>query len=835
MSEPARQLGPYDTEQDGGGIKPPRPKLGVVQGANEGGGKKSSEAGLHVVGGKKGKKESDKEGGKSGIGDAASKAKKATNFVFNPEGAAAKSTFQKAKDALVGGKKEKKRSVIVTLSVIAGVALGLGFLAELPYEVIPLTQSLQNHLLAGVSENMTLESDRLASDYARDRMERSLGLRCKNLRTCVKNAKAVFGKCKEADNVCKMFREWDNSDLLGQFEEKGITFSKEGDTWFIHSGAIPEGKLDVTEVVRDKNANLFEFAEKKIPGFGDTLREIKEATIVSKGSYFHNIFTKLFRVLWTGDGKGTRVKDKDTTDAQKADAFQGADTLTTDVAAADVAVAAECLADQKCAPEKTNPGTGDAAQDQTAGQPESDTRVEMNQAEEAAVSKFGSKKLGALLKSYADLKAKGKNALADAIANAISGATGADLSKEATRELIDKLGGVEAIVQISAQVLNFAHSEGNKLKALYFMVHYGPDIVRASEFLAESDKERSGCYDNNGECQNDLTMIGSFARALHNKGANATDSSYVNHVINGNYDEQSTETIHSDLAFRHLALNGYSNPITQLTSFANKIPFFGTLVGFVNILNSIIGAIAFLPNLLIQTIIHATHLDAISGKVLSALLIWITYHALPVGGIIDPRGDDLGSTIGIGIHLMAWTAGDAIGGKRLTPLQAATLSNMHLDAQHRSFEQRPLFARIFAKDTQYSLVSQISLKLPSSFGDLFQGSFTSLLQNPLNKTLGSIASIFHPGSVFAAATPEKSPDGVWENGLPADDPLYTTNSETYQNEHHCVPQSKKDYPHWNAHIATDPDTQQIYHTQTEGCLTQQRAMEGMGILNGYSD
>jgi hypothetical protein len=791
-----------------------------------------------------GDKEAAAEGGAGGIGDAANAARNAASFAYNPEGAAANFVRNRFRNFFWGGKKAKRRTLLGGATGVGIIVLGIFFIATLPNELVALSTDLQSHLFAGVEADISAESDRLVSDYMRDRMEKSLGLQCKKLRTCIQDAKKNYSNCKQDDDICRLFSKWDDSDLAGQFEGKGYSFQKDDNgRWNIYSDELPGGKLDIHDAIGDKNTNLFDFANEKVPGFGDTLRDTKETLVVARGSYLHNIFTRLFP--WTrfyGDKAGTSSDPDPTKEDQttKENAFNEVD--TGEAVASDAQVLADsekCLADN-CDPTKRNPPTGDAASDINPVQ-QSDFETSTTADEEATAAALDKTSLKDLYKKYTDLKAKGADALADALADAIGKVTGSDVTKEASKAVInnlsDKVSGPIAVVQISAQILNFAHTVGTTLVALNFTVHYYPYIARAVEIHSEADKEKSGCTNvNPGQpCPNDLTMIGSFASALHANGSTATGGCYANYVINSNSDQQSAAQVHSCLTSRHMALNDYSNPVTQISSFVNSIPFFGVLLNFVNILNGIIGAILFIPNLLIQAIIHATGLDAIIGKVVSALIFWIAEHALPVGGIMNPGGADVGDTVAIGTHLMGWTAGRSLGGKRVTPTQAGMIMNTQLNAEQKTFQNQPLYARMFSKDTPYSFASQLAVKIPTNVSTLAQTSFADLLQNPLGKLFGSFATVLHPGNVFAAATPANSPDGLWENLIPLDDPVFKTDSETYQNQNDCVAQSKQDYPNWNKHAVLDKGTGQIYYTQTNGCLLQQRTMEAMGTINGYSD
>lgn len=760
---------------------------------------------------------------------------------FSPEYAVASKTVkgvQKAKEFVLG-EKNRKKSAITSIVVVAATVGIAAFISTLPNQTISLMSQLENHFFAGIEADLDQMSDRLVSDYIKHRILQRMGLQCKssvNLKKCIAEGKARFNKveCADDDEVCKLFNSWDDSDLAGQFAGNGITFTEEDGRVFMNGDGLPDGKLDVTDFSKSDAENLFENKEVVSSGFVDTLHFVKNKLVVVVGSYLHNIFTKLFHgVIFDGDGLGSREEE---TDNISEEAKQGAEQATVegevvDDYTAETEAAMQCIADEECNPAQRTAGTTDAAADPVAGTPESSEEASADQALDEVSTKFGSEKLAGLLQNYNDLKTKGTDAMADALARAITGITGADVSKESIKVIADKFS-VIGWIQMAASIVNFIHGADLKLKALNFSIHAAPFIAMFVAYASESDKQKSQCTNStDGHCQNDFTMIGSFANALHANGSTASSSPFVQYATNPNTTTQTAASVHSNLMQNHLALNDYSNALTNASKGLNAIPGFNWLADLASLINKIINGVLAPINGLVARLFNVTGINDLIGKATGPLLIALSNNLFPMPNLTNLSGGNLGSILAIGNHLSASKAGMSLGGKRVSFKVASEIGDAQENYEFHQFQQRPLFARIFAADSPYSLVSKLSLDVPPSLSTMF----TSLIDDPFGKVYSSFSTVVHPHFAYAAAAQDVSPDGVSDNLVPLNDSVFTTDSEAYQKQHNCVEQQKKDYPDWNKEVATDPDTGQVYHTQANGCLLMERTIESMGKVSGLGD
>jgi hypothetical protein len=176
------------------------------------------------------------------------------------------------------------------------------------------------------------------------------------------------------------------------------------------------------------------------------------------------------------------------------------------------------------------------------------------------------------------------------------------------------------------------------------------------------------------------------------------------------------------------------------------------------------------------------------------------------------------------------------GGKALTPTQAGALTDQQEQQQMQQFQQQPLFARIFSTDTPYSLVSKLSLDVPLSFGSAFQGTMADIMSNPFSQVFHSFSTIFTSGIAHAATAAQADPAGVTQNGIPTSDPVFTTDPGTYWTQNNCAQQEAQGWPIWNspANTSINPDTGQLEHNTTNGCLLIINSTKAAGAVAGYT-
>ena len=890
MAEPARQFGPSDQNDSGPNLRalegggqtseptgrlsaaPPSatyddqngdstgPHLSAVPGGGETTAPKQGHLSAVKDGEEKGAKG---PAGALGAGVAGGAALEAAGF-FNPEAKEAIALAQRLK-GLFSGKNKKK--TLVSGGVIAGVAAVIigAVITLLPNQAVSLMSGLENRYFAAAEHDLTKASNRLISDYIKNRIFPNVGV-CGPTTNPVKFYKCAKSKVRNngksvADDPINgkngLLDAWDGYDIAGQYADKGITFSKSGGKYLISSDSLPGGSIDVTAWANGKNTDLVEYLTQKSPEFATTFVKVTQSLIVTSGSFLRTIFAKMIPTRWCiMDCKpGTEQDEHNDTAANKEEFLQGNEVDRMDSAYGVVAADAEtCLMDSNCDPANRQPqNNGPASNDVTAGAEKSAEDIKEAGDVVNVATKFGSAKLGKLVGVYNALLAKGADAMATIVSNALLGHLGVDMSAASIKNLTNdvfKFFGIAQWIQLIASVVVFAQQAQTKLTALNYAIHAAPFLQEFAMYAAGSDEQKSQAN------HPDATELGSMVSGLNAPDAqgnpsSATQSPLVRQAIDPNNPSNPTNAqIHSYLTAGHFALNGYSNILTQMSAALNKDPAFGVLAAVAKVISGVIGTLFKPINFLIVQALKLLGIEHLIASAMGALMNWLVTVAFGMPNLAHPSGEDRGTINAVGAHLGGGLAAQNIGGMALTPQQSSVLVGEQYNANRQAFESQPLFARMFATDTPYSLVSRLATDMPLGFSSMVRSSFANLLENPLGRLFGSFGSVLHPDNVFAAGAAQVEPDGVTDYGIPDSDPVFlipnckktktndcSVNLQTYWNTHGCAQQQQLDYPNWNstANTTLNLDNGQTEHTTTNGCLLIQRAAEAAGTLAGFTD
>lgn len=868
MAEPAQILGPPDQDSDESSARPnlravpsahtyddqdddtaARPRFGVIQG----GGNASAPRRGHLSAVKDGEAQGAKGPG-SALGAAGGAAGLAADVVgkgFNPEVAAALHGLQKAKDALWGGKKQKRRTLI-SGGVIGSTTLIIVIVAVmfLPNAVVSIMSDLENRVFAVLDHDLENELKKEMQHFLRNEVFGATNtcgptVNPRKFANCIKKLREDKQKnnTETADEdpiegKGGLMDAWVNSDLTGQFAQKGITFSEERGKYFINSDAIHGGSLNVTEFVKG-DSDLFDLIGKNAPEFSDVFKGAMDSLVVEKGSYLHTIFTKLlgylYGVRWCvmdcGPGNEQQDRAQDTV-ADKENTLEAQEYEK--VVEPTAAVEGQGLEDviNGDQPGDRQAGTESAAKDVTAG----DTTVGDVSASEAVnevATKFGSEKLASLIQSFNDLKTKGADYIVIAVAKALGAVLGTEISTDSVSKVLEGIGkavSIAAWVQLVLQFLHFLLSAGTTIPAMYNKIHATFEVSEFALYAATSDEQKSG-YNHP-----DLTMLGSIAKGFSAPDKNGNPSSamqspMLQQLIDGNNTEYSNGQVHSYLEDGHFALDGGSKEaLTKLSQNLNAFRGLGWIVDKLNwAINFALGPLTFV----MEQAFKILGINSLISKVVSPVMGWISGKLFPLPDMTHLSGEDRGTAVAMGADIAGNQAVRSIGGEVNGKAAAIALVEQEQDTQ-RQFESRPLFARMFATDTPYSFVSRLSLKMPLNFGVALQSSFTTLIENPLGRFFGGFTAILDPGNVFAAPTSTAAVDagGVEQYAIPDTDPVFQEDPEVYWKTHDCAQQAKEDYPSWNKAVKYNPTTGQWEHETTNGCLTIQRSAEAAGTLFG---
>ena len=145
----------------------------------------------------------------------------------------------------------------------------------------------------------------------------------------------------------------------------------------------------------------------------------------------------------------------------------------------------------------------------------------------------------------------------------------------------------------------------------------------------------------------------------------------------------------------------------------------------------------------------------------------------------------------------------------------------------QKFKKQPLYARLFDKESDYSLVTRVAMATPTEYQSTAQSSFANLMSNPFGGLLSAFGNLFSNKYGFAAAN-EDSVDvfnigtfGYDTNKYPLpDDP------EAYWEQNNCpelIKQWQKD-----ASEKENPTTGMPLHETPNACLLIKNAVTNFG-------
>jgi hypothetical protein len=785
-------------------------------------------------------------GGASRLGGTDKTGKTATGASFQPakkvaaaaapEAAAATSGAEKLRQVFAGNKKRKRNSMVATVIITLILIIGFGIGSILPDELIALMSSLERHFFAKVEYDLDKESSEEVSRYIAKRGLKELGPDCKSTKDeCFKNRKSTDGNEDTADQdpiegKGGLYDEMDKYDFFGKLSDQGYDFSWDEGKVFIENDGLPDGKLDITDVLNDDNANLFDHISSVDGAAGEAFQTAVTNVLPTEGSYLHDTFTKLIVSLFggrfcdadcdPGDEDQDRAK---LTEPEEAKFSEEVDSADATAVATTEAETVECLA-TTCSTDRTSPN-GDAATD-----PDPVPSSPFEQAVSEQLAELPPIDVSNLATDESSFEAlEGKSAVAaagDAVETAL-GDTAADVTTEASSELVDKFSPV-GWIQAAAQIIAFLGTAAFKLAAFNFLVHAVAAIHQFMPAAAGADEQKAG-----GNVPQ-INILGSMVNSLHARGSNAEASPYVQMAVDpADHPEDTNSKVHSYLDARGETFDDNNNPIYDSSTALNKIPLFNYLTDLATLITRIINDVLTPITFIIEKLFQVTGIDDLLAKAIPALVQAIASNFYHLPNLTALGGEDKGTLIAEGVGESGSKAGDALGGEVLTPAQSSALTDAQENIENQQFMQQPLFARMFNENDPQSFVSQLALNLPAgSMGDLVRTSFASLLNNPFGKLFGGLAVVLQPPHAFAADPAQPDPAGIPSIALPIDDPVFSQDPETYWQENDCAQQSAQDYPNWNAKVIVDQQNGQTEHTTTNGCLMIQRSAQATGDVAG---
>lgn len=488
--------------------------------------------------------------------------------------------------------------------------------------------------------------------------------------------------------------------------------------------------------------------------------------------------------------------------------------------------------------------------------------TQVQQTLDAASSKYGVESVADMVKTANDIGKRGlQKYILDKAVAALIGAAAGDAKdtpaqaaakiaqQEAAQEVSDKILGPVAWASFAAKVVNLGSKIGPELKQYSYVTNAATMVNTYMIYRTFADETKSGHVDpaivgsfTNSLGPGDKTTDGGSAGAEQTPlyaqlidGVDITGQSFPNYKCNnGKPAPTGTPVCPED----NLALgsgNSTANSISAVfnSNYMAPVKFLAGAIGTVTkVVNSVVGSI----------IANLPGIGTVTGWVVNAAkpaIEFVTQYAIPNIASSNPSG-------GMNFALAAGGADvsgndfaqNGLGGKALSNTQVADIFNQQTQADIQSYQNKSLFARMFDRNSNYSLTTKLAMAMPTNWNAVGP-SIASIFSNPLGKLKNSFASLFNlNSSVFAAATPQADPFGVTQYGYPANDPnLSAANAdpEAYWTQNCSTDGNTLDWnkganASWQTNTKTDPNTGLAKNDTTNPCLLIQAAAGSTGAV-----
>ena len=157
-----------------------------------------------------------------------------------------------------------------------------------------------------------------------------------------------------------------------------------------------------------------------------------------------------------------------------------------------------------------------------------------------------------------------------------------------------------------------------------------------------------------------------------------------------------------------------------------------------------------------------------------------------------------------------------VGGQLLSDAEIGAIRQNQMDEETQLFSQKPLFARMFDTESQYSLVGQMAMAMPTNISTYTNDTMASIFSSPVS-FFANIGSMFSSRQVKAATG--RDPWGVLQYGVKLGDPILTAERPA-----DCDAYNKA----WAENTKVDPDSGLDVHDTVNACLLDDAAIGSGG-------
>jgi len=732
---------------------------------------------------------------------------------------------------------------------LAGGSVGaiiFGFLTLVPMRVEFLVNSIQSKFGAGANSALSNVTNKLMDQYLTKYVMPGLTTgKCTTTvsANCVAN---IEGKSP----VARLYQAWRQQKMENALAKRGLTFERTADGKLLMNmkGTVVLNDTEMRAAIKD--GSIFE----KLNSVGQAEVSAKEALqAVHEATADETLFLRMYHRFIYGTflkykygvtkrclivcqvNKKIDLTVKEQLQVGKAfllRAFAGDQRALMVLCAADTKTLEAC----KDALQKKDP----------VNDPAEAAKISSRDAPETGFTE-------SLVKQYAATATEEDAAKLIAQATAIQegGGLTRTLVKDIGTRLLGEFGGKlasDAIpgfgwVQLGATLVDAAGSIGIALQHMSYAVNIYQAVQTFSTFSIAASEFQTG--KSTPAIQGSLNAILNTNLLGTNTGqADATDSPMYSYLLSGNtstYNAATTQYRCNDgskvptgklvcpeeeLDHGNDAANTVHNALsavpglTQLASFINHNPItdlFNALIG--KYLDLTCSVENFLPP---QG--QCDKSQQASQEAMSKFSDWLMNLLISPFIPDNPSGARIFDAMAAGSDAAEnKTCQTQLGCAKLTDQQVADIRNQQTAQEKASFDSRPLFARIFSTDTQYSLAAHMAMAMPATFSGLTTDMAT-LISNPFS-TIGSMfANIFGGSQAFAATPAQPDPFGIIQYGYTS----IPNDPEGYY-EKNCQGDFSTKWENENSENQ-DPATGEAVALHTEPCLLIESAVESAGGL-----
>lgn len=771
------------------------------------------------------------------------------------------SFVDRLKSAATSGKVKKGATGLGVGGGVAAVFIA-GFMMLVPMKITSMMENIRGRFFATSEDAIDRQTDNLMTHYIRKHVLPNLnGTTCKS--TISKN-------CVSPDIVgdgpaSTLYKTWKDARIENKLAERhGIEFAKDVQTNKFYM-KVGDQNVDLTDLV-ENNKSLSDLDSSSR---GDLRRKTKkvlrEETRWYQVMYRYQVGGLLDRkfgvqrcifVCGPRDKLADWKEDKALTKkAYKTKLVERVITPRSEMLALTLA----CVINSGCKPEAVDEGaTGEG------GERRSKFEEDMEKKLASLSSKFGEEAVEDAIAKADNILEKGftRHIVEEVVQKVIAefAEEGAEKAGQAAGSAVPVVGWINT----AAQIINTLKDTGPKLKKLVYATNAASYVQTFTMFMTYSDEMKSGNID--------AEMFGSFTTALgantkaDGTGATAESTPIYRAMISN---EEQKVSVLDDLLSQKTYAQGSANasdygnykggdykcdngkpvPSGKLVCPEEDLRYgsWATSVGDIFQLPGL-AQLGSLADVWTDTVSSVTEpiTNAIGGLIekapgYDAAVSLVSEH---LGEIMESIATEvipsaINSDMDGGRTFTAILGGGDVAGNEycqhglgcqaVTNQQSAEIRTAYLNEQEETFKQGSFFARMFDTNSRFSLVSRVSMSMPLDKSYSARSAITSILKNPFSKVASVLNGMFFAKKADAALQQfSEDPFGVQQYAYLKDDPVFTTDPETYTTAY-CADFTKR----WNESSVIDEATGQQKNTTTNPCLLTSGAASAAGGL--YSD